>query len=146
MRTFVPFVSDDQIIAIGHGLRDRNLPKSDWTHAAHFAAAIWLLAHHPEIDARVAMPEMIRAYNAVTGVANTDSSGYHETITQASLRAARAFLLERLRHPLFLVCNELMSSPLGKPEWLLTYWSRARLFSIEARRVWVEPDIQPFPF
>jgi hypothetical protein len=146
MRVFIPFTSDDQIIAIGDGLRARTLPKSDWTHAAHFAAALWLFRCHPETDACTVMREMIRAYNQATGVANTDSSGYHETITQASLRAARAFHTERLRHPLFVTCNGLMSSPLGEPEWLLAYWSRPRLFSVEARRAWIEPDIQPFPF
>ena len=92
------------------------------------------------------MPELIRAYNEVTGVENTDSSGYHETITQASLRAARAFRANRTHLSLHETCNELMSSPLGSSEWLLTYWTRQRLFSVEARRAWIEPDIQPLPF
>ncbi|MBV8438896.1 MAG: hypothetical protein JOY95_15425 [Silvibacterium sp.] len=146
MRTFIPFTSDDEIVAIGHGLATRTLPKSSWTHAAHFAAALWLLALHPEIDALRAMPGMIRVYNETTGTPNTDSSGYHETITHASIRAARAFLSDRSHRPLFATCNELMLSPLGKPEWLLTYWSRPRLFSVEARKAWIEPDIEPFPF
>lgn len=146
MHSFVPFVSDGEVVAIGRGLCTRTLPKPRWTHAAHFATALWLLRCHPEIDVHCAMPEMIRAYNAVTGVANTDSSGYHETITQASLRAARAFLTARLHLPLFAVCNELMSSPLGNPEWPLAYWSRERLYSVEARRAWVEADLEAFPY
>lgn len=146
MPNFTPFVRDEEIAAIGRGLVARNLPKADWTHAAHFAAALWLLVYCPEIDAGQAMPGMIRAYNEATGVANTDSSGYHETITQASLRAARAFLAKRTHLPLYAVCNELMASPLGRSDWLLAYWSRARLFSVEARRSWVEPDLQPLPW
>ena len=47
------------------------------------------------------MPTMIRAYNEATGGANTETRGYHETITQASLRAARSFLMERPKKPLF---------------------------------------------
>jgi hypothetical protein len=39
-----------------------------------------------------------------------------------------------------------MLSPLGEPEWLLAYWSRERLFSMEARREWVEPDLGELPF
>jgi GMP synthase-like glutamine amidotransferase len=66
MSTFVPFVSDDEIVAIGRGLATRTLPKSDWTHAAHFAAALWLLPFHPEIDATQMMPKLIRAYNQAT--------------------------------------------------------------------------------
>jgi hypothetical protein len=146
MHAFVPFVSDGEVVAIGRGFSTRTLPKTKWTHAAHFASSLWLLRCHPEIDAGRAMPEMIRSYNAVIGVANTDTSGYHETITQASLRAARAFLAERLQMPLFKICNELMSSPLGRSEWLLAYWSREKLYSVEARRAWVDADLRVFPY
>jgi hypothetical protein len=89
---------------------------------------------------------MIRAYNEATGGANTDTVGYHETITQASLRAARRFLTESPPGPLHATCNALMASPLGDPDWLLMYWSRERLFSVEARRARVEPDLQELPF
>lgn len=146
MRPFTPFVSDDEVIAIGHGLVTRTLPKSQWTHAAHFATALWLLARHPEIDVFRTIPALIRSYNEATGVPNTDTSGYHETITQASIRAARAFLSERPQKRLFETCNELMSSPYGKSDWLLAYWSQPRLFSVQARREWIEPDVQPLPF
>ena len=146
MRTLPPFSSDDEIIAIGEGLLARSVPKSDWTHAAHFASALWLLVCHPEVDLSASMPGMIRAYNESVGGQNTDTSGYHETITQASIRAARAFLAERPQKPLFETCNELMSSELGKSDWLLVYWTHPRLFSVEARRSWMEPDIKPLPF
>jgi len=92
------------------------------------------------------MPEFIRAYNELTGTANTDTSGYHETITQASLRAARAFRAAQSGLALFEICNALMASPLGKSDWILAYWSRPTLFSVEARRAWVEPDLKPLPF
>src|SRR5512146_44410 len=90
---------DTCIEHIARGLIDRTLPKSDWTHAAHFAAALWLLRHRGDA-AFSDMPPLIRAYNEATGVANTDTSGYHETITIASLRVARAWLDERPDMPL----------------------------------------------
>jgi hypothetical protein len=124
----------------------RTLPKSAWTHAAHFAAAFWLLARRHELDASVHMPGFIRAYNEATGVANTDTSGYHETITQASLRAVRDFLAAHAALELHAACNGLLASPFGRPDWLLQYWSRARLFSAEARRAWCEPDLKALPF
>ncbi len=92
------------------------------------------------------MPVYIRAYNEAIGGANTDTSGYHETITRASIKAARAFLGEAGREPLFSICNALMRSRFGDPDWLLEYWTRARLFSVEARRMWVEPDLRQLPF
>jgi len=146
MRTFLPFTSDGEVAVIGRGLLDRTLPKTMWTHAAHFAATLWLLRCRPELEVSREMPSLIRAYNVATGGANTDTSGYHETITQASIRAARAFLSDAPQGPLFATCNALMSSRLGQPDWLLEHWTRSRLFSLEARRVWVEPDIMELPF
>lgn len=146
MRTYAPFTSDDEIAAIGNGLEERTLPKTRWTHAAHFAATLWFLRFRPEVDLSRSMPTLIRAYNESIGGANTDTSGYHETITQASIRAARAFLAGTARKPLYEICNGLLRSPLGDPEWLLVYWTRPRLFSVEARRMWVEPDLRPLPF
>jgi hypothetical protein len=140
------FNSDEEIAAVGAGLLDRSLPKLRWTHAAHFAAALWLISCRRDLDVSRDLPGFIRAYNEATGVANTDTEGYHETITQASLRAARSFLREDPARPLFATCNALLASPLGKSGWLLEYWTRARLFSVEARRGWVEPDLKPLPF
>jgi hypothetical protein len=145
MRSHRIFTADAELETIGCGLFDRSLPKSEWTHAGHFAAALWVLTCRPNLDAKSVMPPTIRAYNEATGVANTDTGGYHETITQASLRAARAFADAHAPAPLFVVCNALLASPLGDPDWLLAYWSRERLFSVQARRAWVEPDIAALP-
>ena len=146
MREFHPFTSDEEISFIGLGLLDRTLPKAVWTHAAHFAATLWLLKCRPDVEISREMPGIIRGYNEATGGANTDTSGYHETITQASIRAARAFLVEAPLGSLFGTCNALMRSRLGSPDWLLEYWTRLRLFSVEARREWIEPDIKKLPF
>lgn len=146
MNAFVPFTSDDEVVAIGRGLMARTLPKPQWTHAAHFATALWLMDHGPDGDAENTLPGLIRAYNEATGTVNSNTSGYHETITQASLRAARAFRLERSPAPLFVICNQLMASPLGRSDWVFAHWTRDRLFSVEARRAWVEPDLEPLPW
>jgi hypothetical protein len=146
MRNFKPYTSDAEIEAIGRGLIDRNLPKPDWTHAAHFAAALWVLACRPDIDAERDMPAIIRLYNAATGVSNTEHAGYHETITQASLRAARAVLAAHPGVALYHVANALMEAPLQSPDWLLAYWLPDTLFSPAARRGWVAPDRAELPF
>ena len=48
--------------------------------------------------------------------------------------------------PIYRIVNALMASSLGNPNWLLEYWSRDRLMSVEARRQWQEPDLKPLPF
>ena len=140
------FHSDDEIAAIAHGLIHRTLPKSGWTHAAHFAAALWFLCHHSLDDALFLIRDSIRAYNEVTGVANTESSGYHETITQASMRAAAHFRSVRPGAPLYTICNDLLASHLGKSDWILRHWTKEQLFSPEARKRWVDPDLLNLPF
>lgn len=141
------FTDEAQIYRIGEGLVTRTLPKAEWTHAGHFAAALWLMRYRPDLDAAAAMPGLIRAYNEAVGGVNSDTSGYHETITQASLRAARGFLaVNPADMPVWRIANALMATNLGHPDWLLDYWSRDRLMSKEARRAWVEPDLKPLDF
>lgn len=136
------FSSTAEIERIGRGVAERTLPKSEWTHAAHFAAALWVLSQ-PDMNAERDMPKMIRAYNLATGVANTDSGGYHETITLASLRAAHNWLSGRPEKAL----HDLLAGDCGRSsDWLLAYWSKPVLFSVMARRAWIDPDLKPLPF
>ena len=125
------FLTDAEIERIARGLIDRSLPKSEWTHAAHFAAAVWLLKRGG-LRAMSEMGPLIIAYNEATGVANTETSGYHETITLASLRAAHSWLLNRPDAPLHVVLGEMLATSLGRSDWLFTYWSKPRRIGISS--------------
>jgi len=141
------YSSEEEIIRIGEGVLACTLPRAEWTHAAHFAAALWLMRYRPDLEPSREMPRLIRAYNESVGRVNDDSGGYHETITLASLRAARGVLdAFPPDAPVYRIVNALMSSNLANPNWLLEYWSRDRLMSVEARRTWLEPDLKPLPF
>lgn len=143
-----PHFSDDaQIEAIGTQLLAATLPKAEWTHAAHLAAAAWIVSVRKDLNPARDMPGIIAAYNVASGVANTDTGGYHETITQASLQAVAAFLAAQAEGtPLHVACNRLLASPYGSKDWLLRHWSQPVLFSTAARRTWVAPDLAPLPF
>ena len=69
--------------ALTNALLDRSLPFSEWTHAGHLTAAYMLTRRLGPTGALDALRAAIPAYNAaVHGPdANTDRSGYHETIT-----------------------------------------------------------------
>ena len=141
------FASEAEIIRIGEGLFAKTLPRTDWTHAAHFAAALWLMRYRPELNAAQTLPGLIRAYNESVGRVNDETGGYHETITLASLRAARGILdAYPPDMPIYRIVNALMATNLADPNWLLEYWSRDRLMSVEARRTWLEPDRKSLPF
>jgi hypothetical protein len=92
------------------------------------------------------LPGIIRRFNESVGGVNSDSEGYHETITRSFLRAVRLFLAEAdPKAPLHELVNELLLSPMGRRDWPLRFYSRELLFSVEARRNFVEPDVAAFP-
>jgi hypothetical protein len=92
------------------------------------------------------MPDMIRSYNLAVGGVNSDTAGYHETITQASLHMTRRILAELPNDTMpSAALAVLLASPLGDKDWPLSHWSRELLMSKEARRAWVTPDLQKLP-
>jgi hypothetical protein len=140
------FTSDAEIEHIGEGLLARTLPRSEWTHEAHLAATTWLLTRRPDVDIDKALPGIIRSYNESVGGVNSDSEGYHETITRVFLDGVRLFLTEAdLTEPLHELVNELVLSPMGRPDWPLRFYSRERLLSVEARRKFIPPDLAALP-
>lgn len=140
------FSSGAEIAAIGEGLVARTLPRPEWTHEAHLAATTYLLVRRPELDLDRELPAIIRGYNESVGGVNDDTQGYHETITRVFLHGVRLFLAEAdTREPLHLLVNALLLTPMGQRDWPLRFYSRERLFSVEARRSFVEPDSAALP-
>ena len=140
------FASDDAIARIGEGLLARTLPRAEWTHEAHLGATIYLLTRRPDIDLDRQLPAIIRSYNESVGGVNSDTQGYHETITRSFLHGARLFLAEAdFGSPLHELVNGLLRSAMGRRDWPLRFYSRERLFSVAARRDFVPPDLAPLP-
>jgi hypothetical protein len=141
----VAWFSDAQLDAFVVRFLERTLPKGEWTHAAHLAVGTWHVHRYGVATAVDLLRERIRGLNESHGTANTDSSGYHETITRAYAHliaefldwcSATASLSERV--------EALLSSPLAGKNALLQYYSRDRLMSVAARREWTPPDLKPF--
>jgi len=140
------FTSDDAIVRIGEGLLACTLPREDWTHEAHLAATTYLVARRTDIDLDKEMPGIIRRYNESVGGVNDDTQGYHETITRTYLHGVRLFLAEAdVDSPLHELVNELLLSPMGRRDWPMRFYSAERLFSVQARRHFVTPDLTIFP-
>ena len=140
------FKSDAEIAHIGEGLIARTLPKAEWTHEAHLAATTYLLTRRPDIAIDKELPGIIRRYNESVGGVNDDTQGYHETITRVFLHGVRLFLAEAdLGDPLHELINELLLSPMGRRNWPLRFYSAERLFSVDARRRFVPPDLAALP-
>ena len=140
------FTSDSAIAHLGEGLLACTLPREEWTHEAHLAASTWLVLKRPDINLDKELPGIIRRYNESVGGVNDDTQGYHETITRTFLHGVRLFLTEaEAWEPLHELVNELLLSPMGRRDWPLRFYSRERLFSVEARRHFVSPDVVALP-
>ncbi|HWH17225.1 MAG TPA: hypothetical protein VNT77_02645 [Allosphingosinicella sp.] len=139
------FADDAAVRHIGEGLLARTLTRPEWTHEAHLAACLYILAERPGIVPERDLPGIIRRFNESVGGVNSDAEGYHETITQVYIRGVRGFLArtgEAL--PLVEKVNALLTAEEGRRDWPLRFYSPDLLFSKEARQGWVEPDLEEF--
>ncbi len=69
-----------------------DLPRARWSHRAHLPVGLWHLQRYTADQALGLLRQRIRRYNTAVGVANTDHSGYHETLTRFYLEAIQAEL------------------------------------------------------
>ena len=76
----IDFLADEASLdALIRGFEDGTCPKEQWTHSAHLAlGAVYILAHDDALDR---LRSGIPSYNMSQGGANTEDSGYHETLT-----------------------------------------------------------------
>ena len=123
--------------------RAGTLPKSEWTHAAHVAVGACHVFDHPADEALERIRAGIIHYNTCVGTANTDHSGYHETLT----RFWTGLLADFLQTQRFSSRLEFVSAALdlfgGDSALFRSYYSFDVVKDVRARREWIAPDCQP---
>lgn len=139
------FADDEAIRRVGEGMLACTLPRPDWTHEAHLATCCWLVLERPDIVPERDLPDFIRRYNESVGGVNSDSEGYHETITQCFIVAVRRAMARSEGRGLCERVNALLLAEEGRRDWPLRFYSAERLFSVDARRGWVKPDLAALP-
>lgn len=139
------FTTDAEIVHLGEGLLACSLAKEEWTHEAHLAACLYLLAERTDVDVDAEIAGLISRFNESVGGVNDDSGGYHDTITRTYVAGVRLFLGRTVETGLAERVNALLASPMGRRDWPLGFYSRELLFSVPARRGFVAPDRAPLP-
>ncbi|WP_052071932.1 hypothetical protein [Sphingopyxis sp. MWB1] len=139
------FTRDSDIRALGEGLLACSLPRAAWTHEAHLAVCLWLLSERPDIHIDAEIAGIIRRFNESVGGVNDDHNGYHDSVTRAYVAGVRLFLSTTREAGLAARVNALLLSDMGRRDWPLRFYSRDRLFSVAARRGFIEPDLAPLP-
>ena len=137
-------VSDLDTQGIIDGFWGRTLPIEEWTHMAHLIVGLHTAIQH-DLDTSISLlRDGIRQYNISVGTPNTDTGGYHETITIFFAHAMQAYVSQFEPSVKFeQMADRLKSSVLVDPKFMLSYYSKDRLFSVEARQGYLEPDCQP---
>jgi hypothetical protein len=131
----------DQIEQLVRAFETSTLAPGQFHHHAHMTVALWYLAHLPPAEAAERMRAGLRRLLAHHG-----AQGYHETITLFWLKLLRHFLDQAGPECSVLeLTNEALRS-LGSMAFVFQHYSRERVFSDQARREWVEPDLAPLPF
>ena len=128
---------------IARALSDCTLPKAEWTHHAHLRAGLWHVLAFGPVTALDLLRQRISTYNASVGTANTDSSGYHETLTRFYVVVIDRFLATVDRDADLDRLAEQLIADYGDRRLPMRHYSEQRLFSPVARRSWVEPDLRP---
>src|SRR5690349_16617661 len=130
--------SADHLAAVADGIADqllaRTLPKSRWTHEGHLLACVSLVRRHGAAEALALLRAAIPPYNVSTGVANTTTGGYHDTITVYYVWAVSRLIDEGL------TTSSILWHPTVEREALLAWWDRETLFSPAARLGWCPPN------
>jgi hypothetical protein len=135
--------SEAEISALVEGFRRRTLPHAAWTHQAHLTVGLWHVLNRPAGRVLDELREGISRYNESVGTANTDSGGYHETITAFYVWAIGRFVREAgPGHSPLELANRLIASRYATEMFPFEHYSRERLLSVAARRAWVEPDLK----
>jgi hypothetical protein len=137
-------MTEPELKTLAEAFLDQTLPAERWRHDAHCLVTAYLLLRRRDIDLPIELPGLIRRYNEATGGKNTDTSGYHHSITLFYLEAIRDFMFTQNTADLAQACVNMLTSPLGKKDFPLTYYSCEILFTPAARLGWVAPDLKAF--
>ncbi|MEI6687900.1 MAG: hypothetical protein WCN97_00915 [Thermoleophilia bacterium] len=123
---------------IAAGLLDASLPQPEWTHRGHITAAHVLISAHGAEETLALCRERIPLLNDAHGVENSDTGGYHDTLTVFYVAAVADAVARGL------TIDETVAE-LGR-DVALRWWSEPVLMSTEARRAFVAPDVAVPPF
>ena len=135
-------ITEQEILALVEGFRNRTLPASQWTHEAHLVTGLWFNHTYSCLEAICYLRCGIIAYNISTGGENTPERGYHETLTIFWSRILRQFITTNKSLSLVDLCNRLLNSEWSSKELPLQFYTRDELFSTKARAIWIKPTLK----
>lgn len=131
-------MDDQAAAAIFDDFVNGRLAKDAWTHEAHLITCWVALQDRTPSETLAFLRDAIQTHNCGIGIRNTDTSGYHETLTVYYVTAVAAAAAPTI--------EDLFEVPSCGRTAALDHWSRDVLFGTQARLGWVEPDLAALPW
>jgi hypothetical protein len=119
----------------------QTLAKEEWTHAAHLVTALWHLLEYGDVERALCyLRPRIILRNYTVGTKNTDTGGYHETITVFWLQQVYAFVQCRSSRDFNVLVGLLLDEPnFFEKDYILGFYSRETLRTPRARGMYIAP-------
>lgn len=114
------------------------LSKGEWTHEAHLVTCWVALRDRTPREALGFLRASIKAHNCGIGISNTQSSGYHESLTVFYVGAVHQAAAPSL--------DALFAAPGCSRTAPLEFWTKETLWSVDARMQWLPPELAPLPW
>jgi hypothetical protein len=137
-------VTEQEIDGFLAAFEEGTLPKKRWTHAAHLLTGACYVYRLGELGAIEKMRLCVRRYNEAVGGKNTETSGYHETITIAWIKLLAKLLCESPPMERAAFAALAVKRFEADRNILRRYYDFNLASSVEARRTWVPPTLASF--
>ena len=139
--------TESEIDAFMAAFEGCTLPKERWTHGAHLLTGACYVHTLGQAAAIERMRVCVKRYNESVGGKNTETSGYHETITIAWIKLLDRLLRqvgegETLQRSEF--ARLAVERFVNDKEIFRRFYEFDLVASVEARRIWVQPTLASF--
>ncbi len=133
------YKNENEICELVERFENCTVSRDEWKHAEHLVVALYYVEKHGLDEAIDKMRSGIFRLLDSFGVDLEKEMPYHETLTVFWMRTVFAYCLMRPDESLSEKASGLIAS--YDKDHPLRFYSNARLFSNEARSIYIEPDI-----
>ena len=138
--------TQDRLDALLEAFLGLRLPAEQWTHHAHLLVGTMLARRLPETELLPTLRRAISAHNLASGGQNTETAGYHESITAFYAAALSAFARATADLTMTEAARLLLAGPLADRRIVTRAYDPATLATVRARldqAPWDREDFDP---
>ena len=131
----------NEIFAVLRAFETGTISRADWRHPEHLTVALYYAVHSPTLKnacdkMRAGIFNLLKSFE----IDLTKDMPYHETLTVFWMQTVGDFAKSKNDFSFVEICNQLIDR--FDKNYPLKFYSRAVLFSDEARKHFIEPDLK----